>query len=509
MSDSQPPPLPADDTPQGPPGPAPPRGRGVLGLAFRMVQVRLRLIAVLFVAFLVVGRWESLRNHWDKLMRRAGGAEARVGAISSDTEYFCPMDPGVVSDWPGKCSICNMALVRRKRGEAVPLPDGVVARMQFSPYRLQLAGVQTSPVAYRPLTLEVVASGTVASEDRAPTDSSHAIVDAEIFEKDLPAIAIGEPVEVQVDSLIDHPPFRGVVREIRPASSREGRRLVVRIRVEDPRSDLRPGMSALARLKRPIDQLEPFRSQPADPPPLRKGERRVVYVCAQHPQSPHEAPGRCPRDQNELEAIPLEPGQRVGWWCPMHPGVTADRPGGECRECEGMKLVPRVVTYRPSGQVLTIPESSVVDTGRRKVAYVERMPGMFDGVEVVLGPRCGDDYPVVRGLEPGQRVATAGAFLIDAETRLNPSVAAAYFGSGPRPSAESRGEAPASAGSDASPDDLALAKSQKICPVTGKPLGSMGTPVRVVVAGRAVLICCDGCEAKLKGDPKKYLSKLP
>ena len=53
---------------------------------------------------------------------------------------------------------------------------------------------------------------------------------------------------------------------------------------------------------------------------------------------------------------------------------------------------------------------------------------MFDGVEVVLGPRCGDSYPVVRGLEPGQRVAVAGAFLLDAETRLNPSLVAGYFG---------------------------------------------------------------------------------
>ena len=55
---------------------------------------------------------------------------------------------------------------------------------------------------------------------------------------------------------------------------------------------------------------------------------------------------------------------------------------------------------------------------------------MFDGVEVVLGPRCGDSYPVVRGLEPGQRVAVAGAFLLDAETRLNPSLVAGYFGAG-------------------------------------------------------------------------------
>ena len=50
-----------------------------------------------------------------------------------------------------------------------------------------------------------------------------------------------------------------------------------------------------------------------------------------------------------------------------------------------------------AGEVLAVPESAVIDTGKRTVVYVERMPGMFDGVEVVLGPRCGGIYPVVRG----------------------------------------------------------------------------------------------------------------
>jgi len=35
---------------------------------------------------------------------------------------------------------------------------------------------------------------------------------------------------------------------------------------------------------------------------------------------------------------------------------------------------------------------------------------------------------VLEGLAPGDKVAAAGAFLIDAETRLNPAAAATYFG---------------------------------------------------------------------------------
>src|SRR5437899_6262819 len=79
--------------------------------------------------------------------------------------------------------------------------------------------------------------------------------------------------------------------------------------------------------------------------------------------------------------------------------------------------------------VPAIPESAVVDTGRQKLVFVESGPGMFDGVEVVLGPRCGSFYPLIRGPEVNQRVVTVGAFLIDAEARLNPAAASLYFGS--------------------------------------------------------------------------------
>ncbi len=55
------------------------------------------------------------------------------------------------------------------------------------------------------------------------------------------------------------------------------------------------------------------------------------------------------------------------------------------------------------------------------MVYVEAEPGVFEGREVVLGPRSGDRFPVLEGLAAGEKVAAAGAFLIDAESRLNPS----------------------------------------------------------------------------------------
>ena len=55
-------------------------------------------------------------------------------------------------------------------------------------------------------------------------------------------------------------------------------------------------------------------------------------------------------------------------------------------------------------------------------------------------------------------------------------------------------------------EDRKLAEEQVICPVMEVKLGSagMGTPKRVELPGRDVMICCEGCRKKLVADPDKY-----
>lgn len=60
-----------------------------------------------------------------------------------------------------------------------------------------------------------------------------------------------------------------------------------------------------------------------------------------------------------------------------------------------------------------------------------------------------------------------------------------------------------------SPEDRALAEKQRVCPVSSDLLGSMGTPVKVTVEGRDVLLCCEGCRSAIEADPQKYLDKIP
>lgn len=291
-------------------------------LLLRGMEVRLRFVFALALLGGLMAGWPWLRGSWERVRsiwhRHPGSA-----AVSGDTEFFCPMDPGVVSAWPAICPICNMDLIPRKMADAVLLPEGVLARMQLSPYRVQLAGVRT-----------------VAVEPRA--DPEH--------------------------------------------------------------SDTEP--------------------------------------------------------------------------------------------------------------VLIVPQSAVVDHGGERVVFVERMPGMYDGVPVKLGPREGEVYPVVEGLQAGQRIVSAGAFLLDAESRLNPSLATQYFGansstSGRIPALPQRSANAKKSTPPLSAEEQAMVERQRICPVTDASLGSMVQPIPVMVQGRKVFLCCRGCESALLADPQKYLVKLP
>jgi hypothetical protein len=477
----------------------------------KLAEVRLRIPLVLLVSAVIVGRWEVIRNYWDSLTRQVSGQRASVQPVSNDTEYFCPMDPGVVADWPGRCGICNMGLVRRKRGEAVALPDGVVARMQISPYRVQLAGIKTASLSYLPLNRVYQTAGLVRREG-----------DERIIPLDPPPAVtawLGEVRSVSVRSrdLGDDRSLSGRLRLNPRTGGRPNESPAAAVMLGQDAGGLVPGTIVEVTCEVQMCRLEPFRSMPSDPPALNPGEPRRLFTCLDHPENLATQAGRCPIDRNELLSQALGDHQRVRWWCPMHPTVTADHPGATCKECCGMVLKPRVVSFAPEGKVLAVPEPAVVDSGLRTVVFVETMPGTFDGVEVVLGPRCGDHFPVIRGVEVGQRVAISGAFLLDAETRLNPSLAASYFGatgrnttgrlpSEPAASKTGGGTSPLAA---LGPEDRKLAERQQVCPVTGKPLGSMGKPPRVDLSGRAVFLCCLGCEETLRSDPQRYLAKLP
>ena len=189
-------------------------------------------------------------------------------------------------------------------------------------------------------------------------------------------------------------------------------------------------------------------------------------------------------------------------------------------------------TAQPQQEFLVVPQQAVVDTGAKKIVYVQRNEGLFEGVEVELGPRQDDFYPVLKGLSAGDQVVAAGGFLVDAETRLNPAAASTYFGAGGGPQSGSgsppvmqkpsqdkvtQAKPPAAVVPSEEdiknieqlpPEDWQPAKAQGMCPVTETALGSMGVPVKITLRGKPVYLCCKNCIGKAKRDPDGTLKKL-
>ena len=111
------------------------------------------------------------------------------------------------------------------------------------------------------------------------------------------------------------------------------------------------------------------------------------------------------------------------WICPMHPEVVRDQKG-DCEVC-GMDLVKSesmgiVHTAGHQHESLLIPASAVLKTGNRAIVYV-KIPGgepTFEGREVVLGSRVGDQYIVKSGLKAGELVVKKGNFKIDSAMQI-------------------------------------------------------------------------------------------
>src|SRR5258706_14434270 len=144
------------------PTPAPKSGFKKFLFFLKFLEIRLRFVAVLLVTALVGGYWDTIQNYYERWTR---SPEKDQKQASSDTEFFCPMHPFVVRDTFGKCPICSMDLVLRKKGAVVKLPAGVLTRVQVSPERIMQAGVQVEPVAYRLLSRTIRAYGVVETDE--------------------------------------------------------------------------------------------------------------------------------------------------------------------------------------------------------------------------------------------------------------------------------------------------------------------------------------------------------
>ncbi len=544
-----------------------------LRLTVLVPLARLRFLFILGAIGLVIVKWDDLVARYEKYVRPAAGADV----ADPDHEYFCPMHPAIVRDnKKDKCPICSMPLSKRKKGDAgggEALPAGTVARVQLSPYRITLAGVRTAPVEYLTLSREVTTVGTVEFDEQTLKAVSARVkgrIDTlrvnqtgqMVHAGDALAELYSPDLVVTVQNLLDAREAKNAVGEklardrlklwgIDDAQVEEIAKAGKPITHLTIRSPIKGRAHVLKKYVREGQYVEEGAAL------FDVADLSTVWVQAQLyeddiaflPAGGHDPDtGKPDFDLPVTATTRAFPGKPfTGTLSFLFPHVDAEtrtltvrftvpntdhelRPGMTATVT--LKLDHSLLLKTPAGaglrmrdgKILAVPETSVIDTGARKVVYRQTLPDTFDGVAVELGPKLTAAngavyYPVLSGLSEGDRVVTAGSFLIDAETRLNPALGSTYIGGSSggksggavvRPTTPEDKDTKAVAGLGLlPPDERKIAAAQVWCPVQRDRLGVMGKPVKVKTPdGRPLYVCCEVCRAEAEANPAEMFNRV-
>ena len=367
--------------------------------------------------------------------------------------FTCPMHPFVLKDKPGSCPICAMELVQKINGAEISDKEmRGVRHVALSPTQQVMANLATAAAAVKPISREISCTGIVAYNqerqgkisawlagriDRLLVKSVGSEVHkdkpvAEIYSVDLynaqvqylmayktikilnTTVSVTFPInthmalgdaserlrqlgfrEEQFDQLqkADKPtvhvpiysPFSGVVTE---KLVREGQY----VNVGEP-------LFSIADLSRIWVELEVFES---DLPFIRVGQDVTIHS--------RSYPGEPFRGKVKM----------------IYPFLDAKTRTAKLRieiPNPGLKLKPEMyvqaTVHIPQLSSLVIPTAAVMDTGTRRVVWVESRPGVFQQRDVKTGVRSGKEIQVLAGLKVGEKVAITGGYLIDSEAQLS------------------------------------------------------------------------------------------
>jgi Cu(I)/Ag(I) efflux system membrane fusion protein len=401
--------------------------------------------------------------------RRPDGVPA--GNHEAHTGYHCPMHPQVRSDKPGKCHICGMELVPDEPGaSAAPAQGGGSAHQHgqdrapgaggaergarvftVPPEKRQLIGVKLASVTRRPLARAIRTVGRVELDERKVV---HLHTKVEGWIERLYVNTTGQRIR-RGDPLytVYSPKLLATQREYQLAL--RGRRALSGASTPEARA---AGDAMVASARRRLDLWD---VEPAQVRALERGAPPSKLVTFHSPldgvviekmavEGLRVDPGTDLLTVADLSTvwvtvsifeheIPLvREGQEATITLPYLPGTslrgkvvyvypTLDektrtvRARIELPNPEGAlkpMMYADVSLESPMGEVLAVPQQAVLDSGLRKVVFVDRGEGRFEPREVRVGRKAEGHFEVLSGLEEGERVAATATFMLDAESKL-------------------------------------------------------------------------------------------
>ena len=201
----------------------------------------------------------------------------------------------------------------------------------------------------------------------------------EAYESDIQWLHYGQKVMIEAESFPGQI-FKGKIAFIEPFVNEKTRTIKLRVNIDNKDEKLKPGMFVRTKIKSIV------------------GQGGKIY-------------------EEDLAGK---------WICRMHPDIIKDHQG-KCDIC-GMKLIKTQefgFADSPTLQkkVLVIPKTAPLITGKRAIVYVENINDetgvhRYEGREIVLGARAGEDYIVESGLKEGEMVVTKGNFKIDSALQI-------------------------------------------------------------------------------------------
>lgn len=384
------------------------------------------------------------------LRRKAPAPPPTAGAPKA---WQCPMHPQIIQDHLADCPICGMDLVEMSAGNALqsPGPEGLVT-VHIDPQRQQLMGLRTAPALVGSLGAGLSAPGRVAFDE---TRLHRITVKVDGTVERLHADFTGRPV-IQGQPLFElySPEFLGAQRDYQVAlktladlrgSAQEARwadlAATARRRLEllDAPADLLQHLADGGEPRRHLTVVAPVsglvtqrnitqgaRLGPADTA-LELADPSQVWILADVYEADLARVKVGMAATFSAASLPSPLQGRVVFLDPvldprtrtLKARLAFPNPGGRLRP----EMLGDVRFQIPERQALTVPLDAVLDSGSRRIVFVDVTKGHFEPREVQVGQRSADRIEILEGLEPGEAVVTRAAFLVDSESRLQNALA--------------------------------------------------------------------------------------
>lgn len=309
----------------------------------------------------------------------------------------------IKADKPINCPVCKKPLkkIEPKEMPERKEPEGerAASKVKLNKQQIELAGIKTEPVEKRRLSKVIRAAGTIAY------DPELAVAEEEF----LTALQTREKVRNSPDS--------DVIARAEDILNRSKTRLKLLGLSDEQIANLQKQSTADQSLILPQTKMWVYAQ-------IYEYELGWVKVGQEAKITTDVYPGEEFKGKVVSISPVIDPKTRS-----TRVRIEVDNPDLKLKPQMYMNVVIENVYEAAKDEgdtVLAVPKDAVLDTGVRKIVYLQGEKGEFIGREIKVGPLASSEtegvrvqfYPVLNGLNEGEVVVTKGNFLIDSQSQL-------------------------------------------------------------------------------------------